>query len=304
MDGVGERPHPSVGVVPAAPHKPLFDRRSVTDPDEPEVRAPVEQRQLPVTGHHRSPGRDQGHRLGVGAAGLTVAGDGPSAGGLPGHVEVDEVARDAGRQVDEGLAAEILQRHRAPVGEPVPGGQHQETGAAGDHRAHRQVRIVHRERGQQQVGAPVPQLLRVLVQLRLDHPDRAARVAVLEDLAGGVHHPPVLRAHEAHGERAGDTAARQLGASQRPPDALPQGLQIVPQALPDGGQRHPAGAAFEQRGADPPLDPLHRPADQPRGDVQPLGGAAEVQLLAERQERLHLGAFHRRTPPGLSDRWT
>jgi hypothetical protein len=61
--------------------------------------------------------------------------------------------------------------------------------------------------------------------------------------------------------------------------------------VPDRGQLHAAAGAVEQRRADAALQFPDRLADPGRGNVHPLGGSTEMQLLGKRQERFQLIAL-------------
>jgi hypothetical protein len=69
------------------------------------------------------------------------------------------------------------------------------------------------------------------------------------------------------------------------------------------GQAHrAAGGTVEQQPADPAFLLFDRLADPGLGDMQPLGGPAEVQLLGERQKDLDVAQLHPMSRPRYNRR--
>jgi hypothetical protein len=75
-------------------------------------------------------------------------------------------------------------------------------------------------------------------------------------------------------------------------EAVEQLRGVAQQHLAGRRQRHAAWVPYEERGADLALDRLDLPAQARRGDVQPVGRAAEVELLGDRHEVPHLPQLH------------
>lgn len=75
-------------------------------------------------------------------------------------------------------------------------------------------------------------------------------------------------------------------------DGLVGGCEVAVELPSQVGQCHAAGVPVEQGRADPALDLLDELGDAGRGEVEALGGAAEVQLVAQHEERLDLLALH------------
>jgi hypothetical protein len=111
---------------------------------------------------------------------------------------------------------------------------------------------------------------------------------LVEKLADG-------RADEADPQHALDAAAGRDRSVDAFADLLVGGAQVVVKAAADRSQRDPAAGPFEQRGSDPALQLLDRLTDPGGGHVQPLGGAAEMQLLGEGQEDLDVALLHHRS---------
>ena len=91
---------------------------------------------------------------------------------------------------------------------------------------------------------------------------------------------------QAHPERAGLAASGQSCPLQGLRQALVQRAQIVPQLFTQPREPDAAAVPREKLGTDGSFLLLDRLADPGHGDVQPLGGAAEVQLLGQGQEDL------------------
>ena len=81
--------------------------------------------------------------------------------------------------------------------------------------------------------------------------------------------------------------ARARGAGQ-------QVARVLEQRRARRGERDAAAIALEQPHAELVLERPHLLADARLGQVQPVGGAAEVQLLGDRDERPELAEFHSR----------
>lgn len=77
-----------------------------------------------------------------------------------------------------------------------------------------------------------------------------------------------------------------LGAGESRSEEVVGLLEILAETPADRGQGHAPAGAVEQCRADAPFLFGDGLADAGLGHVQPLGGAAEVQLLGQRQEDL------------------
>jgi hypothetical protein len=121
------------------------------------------------------------------------------------------------------------------------------------------------------------------------------RVACAERLPVRVQFGDV-EGHQADAQLCGDAAGRQLGPLHGVVQARVDRLQVVAELPADLGQAHRAAGAGEEFGADAPLLLLDGLADACLGDVQPLRGPAEVQLLGQHQEDLDVPQLHRPRP--------
>ncbi len=89
---------------------------------------------------------------------------------------------------------------------------------------------------------------------------------------------------DADPERAGLAGADAGHRALEPLDPLDDRPRLVEQHGPGGRQLDPARRPHEQLHAERRLERLDPLAERRLGDVQPLGGAAEVQLLGDGDE--------------------
>ena len=152
--------------------------------------------------------------------------------------------------------------------------------------------LVGRELGQLQVDLARAQRAEPVGEQALDDLHRAGGIPVPEHLGGLDDQVAAPRAGEADAHRPADAARRRGRAADRLADLAVAGLQVVPQLFAGRREPYDAAGALEQRGADGALLLFDRLAHPRRGDVQPLGGAAEVQFLGEGQEDLDVAELH------------
>ena len=138
--------------------------------------------------------------------------------------------------------------------------------------------------------------------------DQALHRRLREVLAGHLQHDarplgahrPGQPSHQPVGGHAREGDAHRthlavIGRRDRGPGAtqrVENFLGRFDQGLARRGEPYRAGVAIEQARAQLPLQLFDRPAQRWLGDVQPLGGAAEMQLLGHRQEGPDLVDIH------------
>jgi hypothetical protein len=97
----------------------------------------------------------------------------------------------------------------------------------------------------------------------------------------------------ADAEHGGDALSDEAGSFEAVAQARVDRSQVVAELPADSGQTDRAAVdAVEQRGTQAAFLPADRLADAGLGDVQPLGGPAEVQFLGQGQEDLDVPQLH------------
>lgn len=220
--------------------------------------------------------------------------DRAAGGGVPG---VEDLLHGSGDRsaLDHGAVAEVLQTDGLPLREGVIGRRHQQQCGGARGRQGGEARLVDRQPYVRHVHVARQEQVQRGCGLDLAVPDAGVGVAGQEQVER-VLDPEGVRAHGAEGQGArgapGDGPGRLDALLDLPVSALERAVQL----LAEGREADAARGAVEQGAADEPFLLLDRLADAPRADAQPLGGAAEVQLLRQRQKDLDLPHLHARPP--------
>lgn len=107
--------------------------------------------------------------------------------------------------------------------------------------------------------------------------------------------PPAGGAEEAQSQFAADALGGLGGESNCLFDRAVRGCEVLLELVSQISEDHPPGRSAEQGSADAPFGFLDELRDAGWRNSQPRGRAAEVQLLAQGQERLDFLALHRRS---------
>jgi hypothetical protein len=291
--------------------------------DEPRHRHGVSAVRIPLQGERHQLGRvdREDHRPGVRGGHGSGEQDpidarlvGPSGSGQVGVREVGRgradtrrfqglaLAQGPGRKQIGGHGAEhvvgqVGQRHRGPPGQPVLRPQAHQQRFRAEHLVGRSFRSGNHPAGHGHVDTTGNQCIGQPGQPHPLQVHRHLRCLVREqaDQVGRQH----------RGDRRGDTHAHRTGLPPSDPadrragrgDLLQDDLRPGQQFGTGAGQRDPSGGAGEQRRAQFALQPPDQLAERGRGQVQSLGGPAEVQLGGDRDKRFQLAQFHSQTLP-------
>lgn len=226
---------------------------------------------------------------------MEVGGKAGEAAGLGdvGVVAVGAVAVEA----DPRFVAKLPQRHAAAAGEPVAGadddlyfergdGEELEIAARGDLLAGQEA----------EVGAVRAQGGELAVERLVGELDLDARVARAEfgnrggDEVGG--EAPIV----ADDELAAGAAGGVLDGGDGEIDLGEDLAGVDVEGAAGVGELDADAVAIEEPGAELLLEGADLAAERGLGDVQPLGGAAEVQLLRHRLKIAQVAQFHARKP--------
>ena len=192
----------------------------------------------------------------------------------------------------ERLRREALERNPAQRRELVGAGQRGDRALLQhDHRVELR-NVLDRRANEPDVdhsGAHQAQLLRgrALVQLDLDVGSRRA-----ESLHDPGHDREQRRADEVDAQVAGLAGVDPARGGDRAVELAQQLTGVAQERLPGGRELHPAAGPRQQLAAELFLQRADLLAEWRLGDVQPRGGAAEVQLLRDRDEISQLAQFH------------
>ena len=134
------------------------------------------------------------------------------------------------------------------------------------------------------------------------------RVAIGEGLQQARQQRPGSEHGEADAQLAALPARRGTGGAHGEIQAGEQGAGVLLEIAAGGGQLHRAGMPGEQRRAQLFLQRGNLPAQRRLGNVQRLGGTAEVQVLGEGEEIAQLAEVDHRYGKGMdghpSKHWT
>lgn len=252
----------------------------------------------------RSAGGERGIRLPRSEQPLRALGSGPSGrlpgdgppGRPPGSGRPLRLSRGCPRP-QHLVPGELRHFHRVPPRQRMPSRdgehrrlpeQHRARAVAGCERRYRYREIV----DEQDIDHIVVQWRRPVGEAALVQPYLASRMPGPQQLRRAHHELCGGRPQEPDAQHAVNTPARGHRSREGVQDLLVRGLQVVEEASPGRGEGHPSAGPLEEGRADRPFQLLDRLADHGHRDVQSLGAAPEVQLLADRKEDLDLTPLH------------